>query len=381
MPLVGIKVLGRLQVDSVGGNGVALGPRDRIVLEALALARGEVVSNDRLADALWAGDTPATWPKVVQGCVMRLRRALGPGAVETASGGYRLAIAPDDLDSVVFERLLERGRALAATGEVERAAVAFARALSLWQGPPFADLERWPPGRTEAGRLDELRHTAEEDLLDARLAAGEHREVVAEAQARVSEDPLRERRWAILALAEYRCGRQGDALRSLQRARRTLVEELGVDPGAELVALEDAILRQDSELSAPTVAVAITAACPYKGLAFYDVGDADSFFGRDAQVAACVARLATTPLLVIAGPSGCGKSSLLRAGVVPALQQAGRAVAVLTPGADPDGALATALASNADTEVVVVDQFEELFTLADSTTAARAFCTRLAVYV
>jgi WD40 repeat protein/DNA-binding SARP family transcriptional activator len=377
---VGVKVLGRLQVDGVGGNGIALGPRDRIVLEALALGRGEVVSNDRLADALWGDDAPATWPKVVQGCVMRLRKALGPDAVETTGGGYRLAIAPDDLDSVVFERLVERGRTLAATGEVERAAVTFARALSLWRGAPFAHLERWSPGRTEAARLDELRRTTEEDLLDARLAAGEHREVVAEAQARVSEDPLRERRWATLALAEYRCGRQGDALRSLRRARRTLVEELGVDPGAELVALENAILRQDAELSATTAAVAISAGCPYKGLAFYDVGDADSFFGRDAQVAACVERLATTPLLVIAGPSGCGKSSLLRAGVVPAVQRAGRPVAVFTPGADPHGAMATAVAPNAEAAVVVVDQFEELFTLSESTAAARAFCTRLGAY-
>jgi len=377
---VGVKVLGRLQVDGVGGNGVALGPRDRIVLEALALGRGEVVSNDRLADALWGEDAPASWPKVVQGCVMRLRKALGPGAVETAGGGYRLAIAADDLDSIVFERLVERGRALAASGEVERAAVTFARALSLWKGAPFADLERWSPGRTEAARLFELRRTTEEDLLDARLAAGEHREVVAEAQVRVSEDPLRERRWAILALAEYRCGRQGDALRSLRRARRTLVEELGVDPGAELVALENAILRQDAELSATTVAVAISAGCPYKGLAFYDVDDADGFFGRDAQVAACVERIATTPLLVIAGPSGCGKSSLLRAGVVPALQRAGRPVAVFTPGADPDVDMATAVASNADAAVVVVDQFEELFTLSESVAAARDFCARLAAY-
>jgi WD40 repeat protein/DNA-binding SARP family transcriptional activator len=377
---VGVKVLGRLQVDSVGGNGAVLGPRDRVVLEALALGRGEVVPNDRLADALWGEDAPATWPKVVQGCVMRLRKALGPGAVETAAGGYRLAIAGDDLDSIVFEQLVERGRALAATGEAERAAVTFARALALWRGEPFADLERWSPGRTEAARLDELRRTTEEDLLEARLAAGEHREVVAEAQSRVSEEPLRERRWATLALAEYRCGRQGDALRSLSRARRTLVEELGVDPGAELVALEQAILRQDAKLSATTVAVAVTAGCPYKGLAHYDVDDAESFYGRDAEVAACVERLATTPLLVIAGPSGCGKSSLLRAGVVPALQRAGRPVAVFTPGADPHGALATAVATNTEAAVLVVDQFEELFTLSESIAADRAFCTRLAAY-
>lgn len=345
--LVGVKVLGRLQVDGVGGNGLVLGPRDRIVLEALALARGEVFSNDRLADALWGEEAPTTWPKVVQGCVMRLRKALGPGAVETAAGGYRLAIAGDDLDSIMFEWLVERGRALAATGEADRAAVTFARALALWRGEPFADLERLSPGRTEAARLDELRRTTEEDLLDARLAAGEHREVVAEAQARCPRIRCesgggRSWPWPSTAVGG-RATRSGHSAGLGAPSSRSW----GVDPGADLVALENAILRQDAELSATTVAVATSAGCPYKGLAFYDVDDADSFYGRDAQVTACVERLAATPLLVIAGPSGCGKSSLLRAGVVAALQHGGRPVAVFTPGADPHGALA--VASNART--------------------------------
>jgi WD40 repeat protein/DNA-binding SARP family transcriptional activator len=377
---VGISVLGPLQVDGVGGNGLLFGPRDRVVLEALVLKPGGVVSPDRLADALWGEDVPKTWPKVVQGCVMRLRKALGSSAIETSGGGYRLAVAADDLDSVVFERLVERGRALALMSEADRAAVSFARALALWRGPAFDDLRHWPSGRTEAARLDEVRRTAEEDLLDARLAAGDHREVVAEMEVRVAEEPLRERRWAILALAQFRCGRQGDALRSLRRARRILVEELGVDPGPELVALEQAILRQDADLLAAPQAAAISAECPYKGLASYDVADADSFFGRDGQVAAGIHRLATTPVVVLAGPSGCGKSSLLRAGVVPALQRAGRPVAVFRPGADAEAAMAAALATTSDAAVMVVDQFEELFTQARSPLAASAFCTRLSAY-
>jgi WD40 repeat protein/DNA-binding SARP family transcriptional activator len=374
---VGINVLGPLQVDGVGGNGLLLGPRDRVVLEALVLKPGGVVSTDRLADALWGENVPTTWPKVLQGCVMRLRKALGRSAIETSGGGYRLVMAADDLDSVVFERLVERGRALALMGEADRAAVTFARALALWRGPAFDDLRHWPSGRTEASRLDEVRRTAEEDLLDARLAVGDHREVVAEMEVRVAEEPLRERRWAILALAQFRCGRQGDALRSLRRARRILVEELGVDPGPELAALEQAILRQDADLLAAPQAAAISAECPYKGLASYDVADADSFFGRDGQVAAGIHRLATTPVVVLAGPSGCGKSSLLRAGVVPALQRAGRPVAVFRPGADAEAAMAAALATTSDAAVVVVDQFEELFTQARSPFAASAFCTRL----
>jgi DNA-binding SARP family transcriptional activator len=377
---VGINVLGPLQVDDVGGNDPALGPRDRVVLEALVLKPGGVVSPGRLADALWGEDLPKTWPKVVQACVMRLRKALGPSAIETSGGGYRLAVPADDLDGVVFERLVERGRELALMGEADRAAVTFARALALWRGQAYGDLRHWQSGRTEAARLDEVRRTAEEDLLDARLAAGDHREVVAETEVRVAEEPLRERRWAILALAQYRCGRQGDALRSLRRARRTLVEELGVDPGPELLALEEAILRQDADLLAAPQAAAISAECPYKGLASYDVVDADSFFGRDGQVAACLERLATTPVVVVAGPSGCGKSSLLRAGVVPALQRAGRPVAVFRPGADAEVAMAAAVATTSDTAVLVVDQFEELFTQARSPLAASAFYTRLGAY-
>jgi DNA-binding SARP family transcriptional activator len=219
------------------------------VLAALAVHPGEVMSSDRLADALWGEEPPASWSKVVHGCVMRLRKALGPAAIETTSGGYRLSVTGDDLDTLRFEAMVERGRELASSGAPERAASTLASALSLWRGAPFEDVDGWAPGRGEAVRLEELRRSAEEDLLDARLASGEHREVAAEGEARVGEEPLRERRWATLALAQYRCGRQADALRSLQGARRILVDQLGIDPGPELVELEAAILRQDPDLS------------------------------------------------------------------------------------------------------------------------------------
>jgi Bacterial transcriptional activator domain len=126
---------------------------------------------------------------------------------------------------------------------------------------------------------------------DARLVSGEHRAVAAEAEVLVEQEPLRERRWAILALAQYRSGRQADALRSLHRARSTLADQLGIDPGPELVALEAAILRQDPSLVAVAEPPAITDDCPYKGLGAYDEADIDSFFGRDVDVAACLARL------------------------------------------------------------------------------------------
>ena len=350
-----------------------------MVLEALVVRPGDVLRPDQLADALWGEALPVSWPKVVQGCVARLRKTLGRAAIETTGGGYRLALTGDSLDVCRFEHLVRRGRELAAVGEPDRAATTLSRALRLWRGDPLEHVDTWGPGRNEAARLAELRRTVEEDVLDARLAAGEHREVAAEAELRVAEEPLRERRWAILALAQYRCGRQAAALRTLSRARGRLVDQLGIEPGPELVALETAILRQDHDLRAPPASAIAAGACPYKGLVPYDVSDADTFFGRDAEVAACIERLERVAVLVVAGPSGCGKSSLVRAGLVPALVRAGRSVAMFTPGGDADGAMTAAVASAQGTPVVVVDQLEELFTIGGSGDA-EAFCRRLADY-
>ncbi len=370
----GIGLLGPLQVD--GGDG--LEPRDRIVLSVLAVRRGNVVAPDEFAEALWGERPPASWPKQVQICIGRLRKVLGPAAIETVAGGYRLALDGEDVDGFQFEHLIDRARVLRATGQVDRAAASYARALSLWRGRPLDEVDGWLPGQSEAARLEELRRTAEEDWLDCRLAAGEHREVVVEAQALVTAEPLRERRWAILALAQYRCGRQGDALRSLTRARHELVDALGIDPGADLVALEEAILRQDPTLSAVPEAAVASEACPYKGLAAYDVGDEEAFFGRDTEIAACLERLGSTPLLLVTGPSGCGKSSLVRAGLVPALRRRGQTVVVFVPGADPEAAMDTAIAEVDGPALLVIDQFEELLALGHPPAVVGRFCRRVA---
>jgi hypothetical protein len=184
----------------------------------------------------------------------------------------------------------------------------------MWQGNPLDDLDGWDPGRAEAARFEELRRTAEESWFDARLAAGEHRAVAAEATVFVEAEPLRERRWAILALAQYRCSRQTEALRTLARARHVLVENVGVGPGSELTSLEAAILAQDPALDAVPEARAGVDECPYKGLAAYVESDTDGWFGRQAEVEACIRRLGSTALVVVAGPSGCGKSSLITRG-------------------------------------------------------------------
>jgi WD40 repeat protein/DNA-binding SARP family transcriptional activator len=376
LAVVGITVLGPLSVDN---DGAALGPRDRVVLAALAVRPGEVVSADRLADALWGDGPPATWPKVVQGCVVRLRKALGAHAIATTPHGYRLDLPVDEVDAQRFVRLVGRGRELLTLGEPERAAHVVGEALALWRGPALTELEGWEPGRIEAERLEELRRDAEEVRLDAALRAGRHRELLAEAQALVAGAPLRERRWALLALAQYQAGRQGEALRTLHQARTVLATELGLDPGPDLVALEAAILRQDPALVAEPAPPEPSVACPYLGLVPYDVGDADAFFGRDADVAACLRRLAAAGVLAVVGPSGSGKSSLVRAGVAAGLERDGCRVVLITPGAHPSDAL-TVLPASGPAPVVVVDQCEEAVSLCDDFSERTRFFAALAAH-
>jgi DNA-binding SARP family transcriptional activator/WD40 repeat protein len=351
---MGIAVLGPLELD---GAESALGLRDRVVLQALAVRHGRPVSADTLAEALWADDPPNSWVKVVQGCVVRLRKALGADTIETSTQGYRLQVHRDHLDHLRFEHLLERARQLTAGGEPDRAAYLLREALELWRGEPFAELAEWAPGREETERLVELRHDAEDLLIEAQLLAGHHREAIAPALRLVHEEPMRERRWGLLALAQYQGGRQGDALQTLQQARRVLVDELGLDPGDDLVALERAILNQDPSLAVEAAIPGPTSECPYLGLVAYDVEDASAFFGREEVTAACLRRLDQADVLAVVGPSGSGKSSLARAGVAAALERDGRVVHVLTPGSRPMRAL-SGVPTRPGT-VLLVDQCEE----------------------
>lgn len=301
--MASISVLGPV---AIGDEGSTLSPRDRIVLSVLVARRGQEVSADTLAEALWGERLPATWTKVVQGCIVRLRSRLGTDSISTGNGGYRLTAAAEGVDAGRFERLVQRARELLALNHPDQAAYAAAEALALWRGAPLRDLEDWEPGRGEAQRLGELRLQAEELRLTALLASGHHAESVAEATLRVQEEPLRERRWALLARAQYQDGRQAEALATLRRAREVLVEELGLDPGPELNGLEQAVLQQDPTL-AVTAAAPTVAACPWPGLISYDVEDADTFFGRDAELAECLARLGRSEFLAVVGPSGSGQ--------------------------------------------------------------------------
>ena len=580
---------------------VAIGAgKPRALLAMLALNEGAPVSSEALIDGLWGEAPPATANKMVQVYVSQLRKAFrtsGNGAeIVTRGHGYELRLGEGEVDARRFERLV-------ADGEPREA-------LALWRGPPLDDVATEPFASLEIRRLEELRLTAVERALKEDLAAGRNVEVIAEVQAVLADEPLRERLHALRMLALYRSGRQAEALGAYRRARDELVNAIGVEPGPELRRLHEAMLRQDpsldpplpaelppeldvgtplmgredelealrehwrrakagdgaevlvagapgigktrlaaelaadvhadgghvlyasgagsseaalrvieqaraarrptllvvddadhaagevgaelgrlavagrplfvlataqgggdatmtlgplagpaveaiareygdappldqlleesagvpqrvhraarrwarreavlqlgasadraaserarlqraeddltasvvqlqaaSERAAPPTAPALVA-CPFKGLASFEVDDADVFFGRERLVAEMVARLAGAPLLGIVGPSGSGKSSALKAGLLPALANGvlpgsdGWSIALLRPGAHPLATLesATRDATAVRRLVIAVDQFEELFTACHDEAERAAFAAAL----
>ncbi len=187
----------------------------------------------------------------MQTYVSQLRKALGDDLIATRPPGYLLRLGEDELDAERFRRMAADGHELAATGDHERADALYREALALWRGRPLADVAFESFARSEVERLEEERLEALTDRIDCELALGRQHELVPELEALVKQHPLRERLRSRLMLALYRSGRQADALAAYQDARRTLVAELGLEPGRELQDLEQAILRHDATLEPP----------------------------------------------------------------------------------------------------------------------------------
>ena len=300
-------VLGPLEVHADDGTRVSVpGAKERLLLAVLAVDAPHVVSVDRLVEELWSGQPPRTAVKSLQAHVVRLRTALEPERPVGSPGqfvvrrqaGYALVLEDGQLDARQLTELSARGRALLTSGDDLAAADTLARALALWRGTPYAD---WPDAdfaAAERSRLEGVLSNTTGWSLEARLALGKHAEVIPELQRLVADNPTREQWWALLALALYRSGRQGDALGVLRKARTILADELGVDPGPELVATEEGILRQDPVLDVPrpeqvsplrgSVGTGEFAGCPYKGLAAYQFEDRGIFRGRDRLVSRLV---------------------------------------------------------------------------------------------
>ena len=221
----------------------------------LALHAREVVSSDRLTDALWGERAPADAQPALHAHVSRLRKALGtPGVLVTRAPGYVLQIDDDQLDARRFERLVADGRAQLGAGEPEQAAATLRAALGLWRGPPLADLENEPFAAAAAPALAEARLDAQETRIEADLARGEHAALVAELTELVRLHPLRERPRAQLMLALSRSGRHAEALEAYDAGRRTLADELGLAPGARLQRLQAEILAAGPAPAPPPAA-------------------------------------------------------------------------------------------------------------------------------
>jgi DNA-binding SARP family transcriptional activator/streptogramin lyase len=246
--VIEFRILGPFEVSKSGERlEVGVG-KQRALLLLLLLHGGEVVSTDRLIDALWDERPPASALNSVHVYVSQLRKALGNGRLETRGRGYLLTLEPEELDLGRFERLLREGRELLAIGEPDRAANALRSALELWRGSPLPDVASEAFAQGEIARIEELRLAALEERIEADLILGRHTELVPELERLVREHPLQERLRAQLMLALYRSGRQSEALETYQQARRLFSSELGLEPSRALRELEAAILRQDVEL-------------------------------------------------------------------------------------------------------------------------------------
>ena len=245
------RILGPLEVVE-NGNPIALGTlKERLVLGVLLLHANEFVSRERLIDDLWGEAPPPTARKAVNVYLSKLRKTLGRDGndpIATASGGYRLRVEPEMLDAARMQLLVAEARDLVSKGELQRAADSFGDALSLWRGPTLAGLQLEARGRDEVAQLDELRLAVLMDRIDCELALGRQEQVLGELNVLVREHPLRERLRAQQMLALYRAERQAEALEAYGEARRTLVDDLGIEPSEALQRLQQAILRHDRSL-------------------------------------------------------------------------------------------------------------------------------------
>ncbi|MEV4168039.1 BTAD domain-containing putative transcriptional regulator [Nonomuraea sp. NPDC049709] len=313
-----IRFLGPWQVLA-GDDPVRLAGHRRIgVLARLALDAGQAVHAERILTDIWGDSSTATATKQLHIVVSKIREALGSHATEeiiqTVPGGYRLALEPDRIDAHLFARLVKRARTAQAQGATEAADALFRTALQLWRGEPLAGLTA-PWARIEATRLEEEHRTVLEDHADLRLAAGDHHAVAADLAAHVRAHPLRERPAAQLMLALHRAGRPSEALAVYQDTRRIMVAELGVEPGAELRRLHQAVLVKDPVLDLTTPAQQVTVSGPYIPAEL--PADTHAFTARATEIHSLRTALGPADgpthgpaVTVIDGPGGIGKSAL-----------------------------------------------------------------------
>jgi predicted ATPase/DNA-binding SARP family transcriptional activator len=269
--------------------------KPRALIAMLAIEAGRVVSADALIDGIWGDEPPDTADNALQVYVAGLRRLLGPERerLRTRAPGYVLEVEREAVDALRFEDTV-------AGSAAEDSSTQLSQALAAWRGAPFEDLGDVPFAQAHIARLSELRLTAVEQRVEGELAAGRHVELIAELETLVAAEPYRERLWRQLSIALYRAGRQADALAAIRRVRAILRDDLGLDPGPPLLALERAILQHDPVLAlAVPDAVGIRVPAPTSRL-----------IGRDAEHQALVDLVLRERLVTITGLGGVGKTRL-----------------------------------------------------------------------
>jgi DNA-binding SARP family transcriptional activator/basic membrane lipoprotein Med (substrate-binding protein (PBP1-ABC) superfamily) len=394
---VRFQLLGPLEVTTEQGP-IDLGPpKQRSVLAVLLLNANEIVSTDRIIDSVWGDNPPRTAGHSVQIYISDLRKALAEGSqnniIETRPPGYVLNVPPEQVDALRFERLVREGLVAVRNGDVAGGWPKLERALDEWTAAPLSDFTYASFAQGHIRSLEEMRSDALEALGAIHLEQGDTdraREIV---RIAIAADPLREEPRRLMMLALYRSGRQAEALRRFGEYQTLLAEELGIQPSEALRDLEERVLLQDPtlDLQAPST----SEGNPYRGLRAFSEEDSEVYFGREDLVAEVLDRLENGPGFVsIVGPSGSGKSSAARAGVIPAVRRKGVDVCVFQPGSRPLWELAGALDrvglgsrasllrrfesdAGALSEVVtrplvmIIDQFEEVFTLAEKDAGVR----------
>jgi DNA-binding SARP family transcriptional activator len=314
-------LLGPLLVRRAGLVVPIPSAKQRVMLTALLLDANRVVSVDELCAQLWEDTPPASALMTLRNYVKRLRHALGDtdrSQIITQPGGYLIRVEPGELDLTRFESLCRTARDAARAQAWDRAAAELSSALSLWRGDPLADVPSESLARNVVPRLADMQLQALEARIDADLHLGRHADVVTELRQLADAHPMRERLHCLLILALYRAGRQADALAAYQRARRVLIDELGIEPAAELRTLHQQILTADPAVAAPAPApepgpvLAGRAAVPrHLPLAVREfVGRAAELHVLDLLADESQQPGASVVISTISGTAGAGKTAL-----------------------------------------------------------------------
>lgn len=315
-------ILGPVQIR-IGAREISLARRERILLAMLLLSANRTVSQQRLTDAIWEDRPPADATGQVHACVYRIRRQLAAAGaprelVATDAAGYQVRVDPPILDLTEFRALRDRARAVATNGELTEAVDHYRAALGLWRGPALGGIDS-AIVRHAAASLEEERLQATEECIETELSLDRGGKVIPELTELVGQHPHREGFHRALMLALYRSGRPADALAAFRHARQLLHEELGIEPGAELQRVHQAILNRDPALDLPAASERSQTAAARRPPAPRELpADVAGFIGRDLAIETLDALLtdaADRPqmpmaITLIAGTAGVGKTAL-----------------------------------------------------------------------